>query len=72
MLWRIDGSAPTVRLWVPPIGDAGGQPLASGDVLLEVASFTWADLDPSLFLWTDVGRDYDARVSAAPLTFSQP
>jgi hypothetical protein len=71
-LWRTDGDASTVRMWVPPIGDAGGAPLVSGPVALEVESLTWAGLDPALFLWSDVDREYDLRVLAAPVTFSQP
>jgi len=66
-LWQVDGTAPTVRTWVPPIGAAGGTPLVSGPVALEVDSFTWPGLDPALFLWTDVAREVDVHVSAAEI-----
>jgi hypothetical protein len=71
-LWHTDLPGTQIRIWAPPIADAGGTPLVSGPVVAEAESLAWEGLDEGLFLWSDVDRAYDVRVTAAPVSFVQP
>ncbi len=72
-LWRIDPPGTgDVLVRAPDLGDAGQSGLADGDLGVQTASFAWADLDPTVFLWSDVGREPDLLSFSQLVTIVKP
>ncbi len=73
-LWRLDPpGVGNVLVRVPDVADVGGLVgLADGMLSVRASAFAWAGLDPSLFLWSDVGREPDLFSFAAPIMVDKP
>ena len=50
----------------------GGTPLPDGLLTASVTVRAWAGFDETLFLWSDLPREYDTFAEAAPIVFTQP
>lgn len=72
-LWSIDGSgsANVLLRGVDP-ADGGGTGLADGDILVRGSAFAWEGFDPSAFLWSDLGREFELFSRTSQQTLSKP
>jgi hypothetical protein len=74
-LWREDGNAgtgATRRVSLPDLTAVGGTPLGNGPIGATVAAYAWPGFDPSLFLFTEIEREFDRFSASAPILFTQP
>jgi hypothetical protein len=73
-VWTVDppDAAGAVLVHVPEIASEGGNPLANGELEVELSAFAWPSLDTSAFLWTDIEREQDVFAHSAPVTITQP
>lgn len=65
-----DAQGPDVVVHVPDL--AGIFPLASGDLSARISAWSWATLDLSQFLWTDIEREHDLFVHSIGQSFTPP
>ena len=72
-LWRPDppdGPDPVIA-HLPPIELAGGTPLEHGSVTCVIQGWAWPGIDLLEFMWTDIEREHDHFVTAAPVIYVQ-
>ena len=67
-----DVNGPEVQVRLPLIGPGSTFPMAPGDLDCRISLFAWPALDPAVFLWTDVDREYDLFSHSAPLIVTPP
>ena len=73
--WRIDDpdalGPETIAHF--PVGGVGDPfPLAAGPLTATVSSWSWTAFDPTLFLWTDVDREFERAAHSATNSLTLP
>ncbi len=74
-VWRLDdpdASGPETIAHLPLASVGAPFPLAAGTVSGTISSWSWTSLDPSLFLWTDVEREFELAAHSAVATLTVP
>jgi hypothetical protein len=74
-VWRLDqpdSAGPLEVVHLPKVGVGTTLPLAAGAWSIRVSSFSWPTFDPTLFLWSDVEREFGRFAHAAFVTATPP
>jgi hypothetical protein len=74
-VWRMDepnAAGPDRVVHLPKIGAGGTLPLLAGDLAVRVSAFAWPTMDPALFMWSDVEREFDHFSHSAIVTLTPP